>query len=137
MFSKCISLIVGAAMAITSFTAAPASAGDKDLARALAAIAGVALIGAAVSNSSNRNNGHVSARGNHNNGYYQQPRHAPQKVYRNGHQQRRAIATRSYHKGYNDRRAQVQQHRAQKHYSAQKHNRAHDRQARRNNGRGH
>ena len=114
MSAKFISLILGASMAITSLTAAPARAGDKDLARAVAAIAGIALIGAAVSNSSNRKSDYVSSRGYGNNRYYgHQPRRVHQNVQRHGQYRRQAVASRAYQKGYNDHRAQVRDHRAQ------------------------
>lgn len=118
MSAKFISLILGASMAITSLTAAPARASDKDLARALAAIAGIALIGVAVSDQSSRKSSNVSSRGHGNNGYYgHQPRRAYQNVQRNGHQRRQAIQSRAYQQGYSDHRAQVQHHRAQRRHA--------------------
>ncbi|MCZ4352635.1 hypothetical protein O4H61_08920 [Roseovarius aestuarii] len=113
MSAKFISLILGASMAITSITAAPARAADKDLARALTIIAGVAIVGAAINESSSRSRGHVSSRGHGNNGYYG---HQPRRVQKSTHgQKRRAIQSRAYQRGYNDHRAQVQQRRVQKH----------------------
>jgi hypothetical protein len=121
MYSKFISLIVGAAMAITSFSA-PASAGDRDVARAVAAIAGIALIGAAINQSSKRNDNYVASRGYGNNRYYAHPPQRPyQNVHRHGQQRRQAIAARSYRQGYNDHRAQTRHHRTQhQHHRAQK-----------------
>lgn len=45
---KFISLIAGASILITGLAAAPARAGDDDVARALAALVGIAIIGAAI-----------------------------------------------------------------------------------------
>ncbi|MEM6303706.1 MAG: hypothetical protein AAF744_03240 [Pseudomonadota bacterium] len=49
MSSRFIALIAAASVALTAFSAAPAKADDEDVARALAAILGVAIIGKVIS----------------------------------------------------------------------------------------
>lgn len=114
MSAKFISLVVAASMAVTSFTAAPARASDKELARALAAIAGIAIIGAAIHDNSKRKDSHVSTRGNH--GYYgHQPRRAHKNVHRSHKKQRRQAAKqRAYQQGYNAHQREVKQRRAER-----------------------
>ncbi len=45
MSGKFVSLILAASIAVTGLTAAPAQAGERDVARVLAALAGIAVIG--------------------------------------------------------------------------------------------
>ncbi|MDO5758488.1 MAG: hypothetical protein Q4P24_13525 [Rhodobacterales bacterium] len=51
MSGKFITLILAASVAVTGLSAAPAKAADRDLAIALATVAGVAVIGAAIHDS--------------------------------------------------------------------------------------
>jgi hypothetical protein len=53
MHRKLISTVLAATLAMTSFTA-PAQAGDRDTARALAAIAGIAVLGAIINDRNDR-----------------------------------------------------------------------------------
>jgi len=105
MSGKFIALIVAASIAVTGFTAAPAKAGDRDVARALAAIAGIAIIGVAINehNKSQNRRSHVVTRG-HNNYVSHQPRQ---------HKQAKRF-NHAYQQGYNAHRREVRQHRAQR-----------------------
>ena len=51
MHRQFIAVITATSIAITAFAAQPARAGDEDVARALAAIAGIAILGAAIKSS--------------------------------------------------------------------------------------
>ncbi|RBI76993.1 hypothetical protein DQW77_03110 [Roseovarius sp. TE539] len=62
-----IAIILAAAVAVTSLSAAPARAGSDDFARALAGVAAVAIIGSAIAN--NNRDGHVSRHYQHNYGH--------------------------------------------------------------------
>ncbi|MBZ8118143.1 hypothetical protein KUD11_05730 [Roseovarius sp. LXJ103] len=105
MSGKFISLIVAASMAVTGFTAAPAAAGDRDVVRALAAIAGIAIIGAAIheQNKSQQRRAHVSTRSHNNHGYHQPRKYKQAKHYNH-----------AYQKGYNAHRREVRQYRQQR-----------------------
>lgn len=64
MFAKFISGIAVASIAFTTFTATPAAADNKDLARIAAGVLGVAIIGKIISDSNKRDDrrGHVVTR---------------------------------------------------------------------------
>ncbi len=122
MARKFISFIIAASVAVTGLTAAPAQAGDRDLARALAAIAGVAIVGAVI-NESRKDNRYAAPRQYYQpqrqyyqpqrqyyqpqrqyyqpkRKYYQQPRHRKvERAYRHGQYQRRV-----QHRGYGQQR---------------------------------
>ncbi|QIE46357.1 hypothetical protein G5B38_12940 [Pseudohalocynthiibacter aestuariivivens] len=111
MSGKFISLILAASLAVTGMTAAPARADDKDIARALAAIAGIAIIGAAIHDNnkskrrpapyvSSRNNGHGYKAHRAHRGHKQ-----AQRQHRRHKQQRRAHRrAHGYHNGYGQQR---------------------------------
>lgn len=48
MKAKLFSLLIAASVAVTGLGTAPAQAGDRDIARALAAVAGIAVVGAVI-----------------------------------------------------------------------------------------
>lgn len=75
---KFISLIAGASILITGFAAAPARAGDDDVARALAAIVGIAIIGAAINDSRRDDRTQPVIR----HGRHVEPRPLPRRVHR-------------------------------------------------------
>lgn len=54
MHRRLISTVVAASLAVTSLTTTPAQAGDRDTARALAAIAGIAVLGAIINDRNDR-----------------------------------------------------------------------------------
>ena len=111
MARKFMSLIIAASIAVTGLSAAPAQASDRDLARALAAIAGVAIIGAVI-HDNNKSKRRVIQ--------HHQPRqkfygHAPRaRAYDRPHRAER----RSYRKGFRNGYGQ-------RHYSARPHRRGH------------
>ncbi|RKF13887.1 hypothetical protein D6850_11890 [Roseovarius spongiae] len=105
-----IALIMAASLAVTGLTAAPAQAGDKDIARALAAIAGIAIIGAAINDrnkSKRRHDPYASSRGYNQHGHYQQQRRKAVRQHRKAHRQHRK-AQRRHH------RAERRHHRAER-----------------------
>jgi hypothetical protein len=76
---KFIGAIAGLSILITSFAAAPARAGDDDVARALAALVGIAIIGAAINDA--RDDRHVKPKVHTYSGV--NPRPLPPRVRRN------------------------------------------------------
>ncbi len=114
MSGKFISIIIAASIAVTGITASPAQADERDLARALAAIVGVAVIGAAVQDSRNdkryaapqkyrkqkfqkqKKHRRAEQRRAYQQPYAYQPRHpAVERAYRQGvRDQRRAVRER-------------------------------------------
>ncbi len=112
MSGKFISLILAASLAVAGMTATPAAASDRDMARALAAIAGIAIIGVAISDnnkSKRRDTPYVSSRG-----------HGP-KVHHSHRQKKMQRHHRRQMQKHRAHRRQVQKHRA--HRSGHGHNR--------------
>lgn len=74
MSGKFISLIIAASMAVTGLTATPAQANNRDLALALAAIAGVAVVGKVIhdSNKSDRRKREAAQKHYNNHRYHNQ-----------------------------------------------------------------
>ncbi len=72
MHRRFIAAITAVSIAITAFAAAPARAGDEEVARALAAIAGIAILGAAIKSSRDKKKARAK----------QHVYHAPPKVHR-------------------------------------------------------
>lgn len=99
MTRKFISTLCAAAVAVTSFSAAPAYADrDDDIARALAAVLGVAILGKIIHESKKDDKGHVTRRYDpkpeyrphkprrvERDTYRVQPRDLPRRVQRNTH----------------------------------------------------
>lgn len=84
MYRKFIAAISAASLTLSLFAgAAPARAGGDDLAKVLAGIAAIAIIGKAIDDSNDRKRAHVS-RNSHGNGhgYRQAPRPAPKRLAR-------------------------------------------------------
>ncbi|WP_138935671.1 hypothetical protein [Roseovarius arcticus] len=108
MSGKFISFIVAASIAVTGMTAAPAQASDRDLARALAAIAGVAIIGAAVHDSRKDKRHAAPSRYRSKKSYRAAPRRAYQQPY--AYQQRRPAVERAYRQGVRDQRRVERRH---------------------------
>jgi hypothetical protein len=106
MSGKFISFIIAASIAVTGMTAAPAQASDRDLARALAAIAGVAIIGVAI-NEGRKDKRHAAPR-----------EHRVQKQYRalraQAYQPRRPAVERAYRQGVRDQRHVTRERRAER-----------------------
>ncbi len=82
-----IATIAALAIAITGFSAAPARAGDDDVAKALAVILGLAVVGAAINNRNDdkkaRQHVYVPPRAKPNRGHvapHHQPRHVDRKL---------------------------------------------------------
>ena len=71
-----ISAVAGISFVIAGFSAAPARAGDEDVARALAAILGIAIIGAAINDARKDNDAKPVVR------HYPRPRPLPKQVNR-------------------------------------------------------
>ena len=113
MSGKFISFIVAASIAVTGMTAAPAQASERDLARALAAIAGVAIIGAAVKN--NRDENRYAAPRKHRKQKKHQ-RAAPRRAYQEpyAYQPRHPAVERAYRHGVRDQRRAVREHRVER-----------------------
>lgn len=118
MSGKFIGLILAASVAVTGMTAAPAQAVDRELAQALAVIAGVAVVGTLV-HENRKDRRQVVTRGYPYRAYRPAPR-------------RPAIAQRAYRRGYHDarraerrhhdhRRAKWGHHDSQYYYSARPH----------------
>ncbi|MFD0859617.1 cation:proton antiporter [Roseovarius aquimarinus] len=116
MSRKFITLVIAASIAVTGFTAAPARASDRDLARALATIAGIAIVGVAI-NEARKTDRRAAPRA-----YYQPQRRAY-------HAPRGRALERAYRQGFADHRSLVRERRAerrfhrpvyrdQRHYSA-------------------
>jgi hypothetical protein len=76
MFAKFIATLAGAAMMITAAGARPVAADERDLARALALIAGVAIVSKIISDNKQDKRDHVATR---NNNQYQQHYYTPQR----------------------------------------------------------
>ncbi|MFX0541636.1 hypothetical protein ACEWPM_007875 [Roseovarius sp. S4756] len=140
MSRKFVSMIIAASIAVTGLTAAPAQAGDRDLARALAAIAGVAIVGAVIHDAQkDKRRGaaryYQPQRKHVYQPRYQQPRYQQPRYQKPRYQRPRQRAVeRAYHKGYNDHRNAMRDrrserraydHRQQQRYSARPYRRAH------------
>ena len=121
MSGKFISLIMAASLAVTGMTAAPAQASDKDVARALAAIAGIAIIGAAIHDNNKKHKRHdpyVSSRSHKNHGYSARPYYG-QKAHKQHRQNKKAYKQhrrqqaqqQAYRNGYNAHKRKVQERR--------------------------
>ncbi len=124
MAGKFISLILAASVAVTGMTGAPAQAGNNDLARALAALAGVVVIGAVI-HDANKDKRRAAPQRHARPNY---AAHSPYKAQKR-HKRQQAIADRAYRQGYIDhqrvvrdrrttRRAHRRGHNAQYGYSA-------------------
>lgn len=109
MSGKLISLVIAAAVAVTGLTAAPAQAGDRDVARALAAIAGIAIVGAVI-HDANKDKRRAAPRRNLRPAY---GAHRPHRGVKRHHRQQ-AIADRAYRQGYQDHRHAVRERRAER-----------------------
>jgi len=108
MSGKFISLILAASLAVTGMTAVPARADDQDVARALAAIAGIAIIGAVIhdkNKSKRRPAPYVSSR-SYGHGHKAHIGHRPSPKAHHGH--------RAQKKAHRQHRREVQQHRQQR-----------------------
>ena len=92
MSGKFISFIVAASVAVTGMTAAPAQASERDLARALAAIAGVAIVGAAIHDSRKDQRYATPSKHRSKKSFRAAPRRAYQQPY--AYQPRRAVRER-------------------------------------------
>ncbi|WP_324753015.1 hypothetical protein [Roseovarius sp. Pro17] len=124
MSRKFISLIVAASIAVTGMTAAPAqAASDRDLARALAAIAGVVIVGAVIQEA-RKDKRQVAPRYYNNNAYrtYRPYRAEPKHVRKHERKHMRkhkrkhhkSAVDRAYRQGYADHRRIVRERRAQR-----------------------
>lgn len=126
MSGKFISLIIAASVAVTGLTAAPAQASDRDLARALAAIAGVAVIGAVIheSNKKKKRKKEAAQRQHYNNHGYNTHRPHRAKPKAKPHRPH-AAAPRKRHKSHGnrhiDRRVQPPRHGNQHRYNPRPH----------------
>lgn len=118
MARKFISLIIAASIAVTGLTAAPAQASDRDLARALAAIAGVAIIGAAIHE--NKKSKRRAAQRQYYQPQYYQPK---RKHYAQPGQ--RAL-DRAYRQGVSDHRNLVRERRHERRSERRAHRRGYD-----------
>lgn len=112
MAGKIITLILAASVAATGMTAAPARAADRDLALALAALAGVVVVGAAIHDAKKDKR------------YIAPQRHArpkygayrPHKAHKNKKAKKRQSvrAERAYRQGYNDHRRDMRDRRSER-----------------------
>ncbi len=109
MAGKFITLILAASVAATGMTAAPARAADRDLALALGALVGVAVIGAAIQDAK-KDKRYVAPR-RHVRPQYGAHHH------RKAHKGKKhnSRVERAYRQGYNDHRRVVRQRRADRH----------------------
>lgn len=106
MSRKFISLVLAASLAVAGLTAAPARAGNDDLAKVLAGVAAVAVIGAVINeNRKDRNDGYVSSRGYGHRNHFDGRGRGHQKAYRAP--ARNKVYDRTYRKTYN--RAQIRE----------------------------
>ena len=115
MSRKFMTLIMAASLAVTGLSSAPAQASDRDLAVALAAVAGVAVIGAAIHDSKKnkrRAAAHTHARpvyGAHHRGHVaQRHKYRPAPAYRHGYH--------PHHRHVHERRAVRRPHRGHRHH---------------------
>lgn len=128
MSRKFISLVLAASLAVAGFSAAPARAGNNDVAKVLAGLAAVAVIGAVI-HENKKDRARVSSRNHGYDPYYaQRPYRAQPPAYHHGQQRRHYQAERAYERGYNDHRRAVQQRRSD-HHHARKHSRHHNHSA--------
>lgn len=107
MAGKFIALILAASVAATGMTAAPARAADRDLALALGALVGVAIIGAAIQDAK-KDKRYVAPRRQY--GAHHHHHHRAHKGKKHNSRVERA-----YRQGYNDHRRVVRQRRAERH----------------------
>jgi hypothetical protein len=118
MSRKFISLIIAASIAVTGMTAAPAQAGERDLARALAAIAGIAIAGAVI-HDARKDKGYVAQRQyrpQYRPQYQPQRKHAYKSKRKHAYQPRHPAAERAYRQGFRDHRRVVRERRAERHH---------------------
>ncbi len=124
MSRKFISLIVAASIAVTGMTAAPAQAGENDLARALAAIAGVVIVGAVIQDA-RKDKRQVAPRYYNNNAFRTHRPYQAERKHVRKHERKHArknarkhdkhhesAVDRAYRQGYADHRRVVRDRRA-------------------------
>ncbi len=104
MAGKFITLILATSIAVTGLTAAPARAADRDLALALGALVGVAVIGAAIHDAKKKDRRRAAAQ------QHARPKYGAHRPHR-AHKQKRS---RGYQQGYNDHRREVQERRSER-----------------------
>ncbi|PVA10051.1 hypothetical protein DC366_10370 [Pelagivirga sediminicola] len=114
MAGKFISIVLAASVAVTGLTAAPARAADRDVARALAAIAGIAIVGAVI-HDAQKNKRRAEAR------HHPRPVYKTHRPYRaeKRHHRRKAIRERAYRRGYNYHRRDTRPRRAERRHGSQ------------------
>ena len=119
MSGRFISLILAASVAVTGLTAAPAQAGDRDVARALAALAGIAVLGAAI-HDAQKNKRYIAPQ------HYTRPVYGERRHHKaHKRHKRHAIAERAYWRGYNDHRRLVHERRADRRWERRAHRHDH------------
>ncbi|MCQ0091652.1 hypothetical protein [Roseovarius sp. M141] len=109
MAGKFITLILAASVAVTGMTVTPARAADRDLALGLAALAGIAVLGAAI-HDAKRDKRYVAPQ------RHVQPifgARRPHKAHKR-HKRHNSKADRAYRQGYNDHRREVRDRRAER-----------------------
>ncbi|HEY9038492.1 MAG TPA: hypothetical protein VIN05_06075 [Roseovarius sp.] len=113
MSGKFIALILAASVAATGMTAAPARAADRDLALALGALVGVAILGAAIQDAK-KDKRYVAPQ------RHARPKYGAHHHHRKAHKahkgkKRNSRVDRAYRQGYNDHRGVVRDRRAERH----------------------
>jgi hypothetical protein len=113
MARKFIPLVLAASLAVTGMTAAPAKAGDRDVATALGALAGIAVLGAVI-HDAQKDRRHAESRRHVQPNYYVPPGQYWGHKYRKHHKRHNHVASRAYRHGYYDHRRVVRDHRAER-----------------------
>ncbi len=103
MAGKFITLILAASIAVTGLTAAPARAADRDLALALGALVGVAVIGAAIHDAKKKDRRRAAAV------QHARPKYGAHRP----HKAQKHHGSRSYQQGYNDHRREMRDRRSE------------------------
>jgi len=117
MSRKFISLIVAASIAVTGLTAAPAQANERDLARALATIAGVAIVGVAINEASKKKRRAAQRRFHQQPQFHQQPKYHAKRKHGKKHGKKHArqrAHDRAYRQDLNDHRSHVRERRSER-----------------------
>lgn len=110
MAGKFITLILAASVAVTGMTVTPARASDRDVMLGLAALAGIAVLGASI-NDAKRDNRYVAPQRHVQPIYSSRSSHKAHKAHKR-HKRHNSKAARAYRQGYNDHRRDVRGYRS-------------------------
>jgi len=130
MSGKFISLIMAASVAVAGIAAAPARADNDDIAKVLAGIAAIAVVGAVIHKSKDRNNDRAVTRH-----YYNDNSYVPHRKHHRKHKRRHHRKHHAHNRGHTAHHGYRNGHRGQRH--GYRHGNGHGNNQGYRNGNGH